>query len=85
MIFKEKSIIDRYNDVLKKQQTLLNVMSNLGRKKDYEVQKIEKKYNEKIDSLVRKQQALAIVADSTQSYISKTRFSDAEIVTKKRD
>ena len=61
MIFKEKSIIDRYNDVLKQQQTLLNEMSNLGRKKDYEVQKIEKKYNEKIDNLVRKQQALAIV------------------------
>ena len=85
MIFREKSIIDRYNDVLKKQQTLLNVMSNLGRKKDYEVQKIQKKYNEKIDSLVRKQQALAIVADSRQTYISKTRFWDAEIVTKKRD
>ena len=85
MIFREKSIIDRYNDVLKQQQTLLNEMSNLGRKKDYAVQKIEKKYNEKIDNLVRKQQALAIVADPTQSYISKTRFSDAEIVTKKRD
>ena len=40
---------------------------------------------EKIDNLIRKQQALAIVADSTQSYISKTRFSEAEIVTKKRD
>lgn len=65
-------VIEEYNDLLKKQQYLNDQMSNLGREKDYKVQKIEKHYQSQIDNLVRDQEALAIVIANIEEYIKKT-------------
>lgn len=65
-------VIKQYNDLLKRQQDLNDQMSNLGREKDYKVQKIEKHYQSQIDNLVRDQEALAIVIANIEEYIKKT-------------
>lgn len=66
------SIIEEYNNLLKEQQRLDDKMSNLGREKDYKVQKIEKQYQSQIDNLIRDQEALAIVISNVEDYIKKT-------------
>ena len=66
------SVIEEYNNLLKEQQRLNDTMSNLGREKDYKVQKIEKHYQSQIDNLVRDQEALAIVIANVEEYIKKT-------------
>lgn len=65
-------VIKQYNDLLKRQQDLNDQMSNLGREKDYKVQKIEKQYQSQIDNLVRDQEALAIVIANIEEYIKKS-------------
>ena len=65
-------VIKQYNDLLKRQQDLNDQMSNLGREKDYKVQKIEKQYQSQIDNLVRDQEALAITISNIEEYIKKT-------------
>lgn len=65
-------VIEQYNDLLKRQQDLNDQMSNLGREKDYKVQKIEKYYQSQIDNLVRDQEALAIVIANIEDYIKKS-------------
>ena len=65
-------VIKQYNDLLKRQQDLNVEMSNLGREKDYKVQKIEKHYQSQIDNLVREQEALAVTISNIEDYIKKT-------------
>ena len=65
-------VIKQYNDLLKRQQDLNDQMSNLGREKDYKVQKIEKQYQSQIDNLIRDQEALAIVITNIEDYIKKS-------------
>ena len=65
-------VIKQYNDLLKRQQDLNDQMSNLGREKDYKVQKIEKHYQSQIDNLVRDQEALAIIIANIEDYIKKS-------------
>lgn len=65
-------IIKDYNNLLKRQQDLDVEMSNLGREKDFKVQKIEKHYQSQIDDLVREQEALAVTIANIEDYIKKT-------------
>ena len=65
-------IIKDYNNLLKRQQDLDVEMSNLGREKDFKVQKIEKHYQSQIDNLVREQEALAVTIANIEDYIKKT-------------
>lgn len=65
-------IIKDYNNLLKRQQDLDVQMSNLGREKDFKVQKIEKHYQSQIDDLVREQEALAVTIANIEDYIKKT-------------
>lgn len=65
-------IIKDYNNLLKRQQDLDVEMSNLGREKDFKVQKIEKHYQSQIDNLVREQEALAVTISNIEDYIKKT-------------
>lgn len=65
-------VIKDYNNLLKRQQDLDVEMSNLGREKDFKVQKIEKHYQSQIDNLVREQEALAVTISNIEDYIKKT-------------
>ena len=46
----EEKVIGKYNKLVGRQQYLIDEMSNVGREKDYKVQKIEREYNFKIDN-----------------------------------
>lgn len=75
-------VINTYNNLIKKQQALADEMSNIGRQKDYEVQKIEKKYQSKIDNLVREQAGLSMLVDSAKRYVEEVSCDQADIVSK---
>ena len=72
----DKTVTDSYNKLINKQQMLEDKMSNLGREKDYKVQKIEKKYDSEIDKVTRELQAVALQIDSVKIYVSKVGESD---------
>lgn len=72
----DKTVTDSYNALINKQQKLEDTMSNLGREKDYKVQKIEKEYDSKIDKIVRELQAVALQIDAVKIYVSKVGESD---------
>ena len=79
-------VIKKYNELLKEQQRLNDKMSDLGREKDYKVQKIEKHYQSQIDNTVRDQEALAITISNIEEYIKKAGGANnlvARNVTKK--
>lgn len=72
----DKTVTDSYNKLINKQQILTDQMSNLGREKDYKVQKIEKEYDSKIDKIVRELQAVVLQIDAVKIYVSKVGESD---------
>lgn len=72
MILNEKSVINKYDALVKLQQNLINEMANTGREKDYKVQKIEKEYEAKIDVITRKLQAVALQIETVQRYVAAT-------------
>jgi hypothetical protein len=77
-----KDVVKSYDALLKKQQKLMDAMSNLGREKDYKVQKIEKKYTSKIDNYIRQQEAVALRVELAKRYVGTTDYEKADIITK---
>ena len=65
----EKSVIDKYNWLINRQQLLIDDMSNLGREKDYKVQKIERDYNSQIDMVTRELQAVSLQIETIKKYV----------------
>lgn len=78
----KKDVIKSYEALVRKQQKLMDEMSNIGREKDYRVQKIEKKYNSKIDNLVRSQQAIALQVEISKRYVNDVNCDNSEIIKK---
>jgi hypothetical protein len=70
MLSNNKDVVKTYNNLIKHQQMLNDKMSNLGREKDYKVQKIEKKYNSKIDDLIRLQNGIELEVEIAKRYVS---------------
>lgn len=81
-MLKEKTVINSYERLIKKQQKLMTKMSNVSRERDYILKKIENKYDSKIDDLVRAQSALNLIVNATQEYVRKTNYEKAEIIEK---
>lgn len=78
----KRDVAKDYDVLMKRQQKLFDKMANAGRKKDYVIQKKEKKYNAKVDILIRKQNALALQIEMAKRYVKDTDVDDAEIVVK---
>lgn len=66
----KKSVVREYNMLLNKQQILIDKMSNLGREKDFKVQKIEREYNSKIEEVAREIRILTRYLSTVKGYIS---------------
>lgn len=77
-----KDVVKSYNALLRKQQKLNDGMSNLGRERDYKVQKIDKKYTSKIDNNIRQQQAVSLKIELIKRYVGDTDFEKANLVNK---
>ena len=81
-MLKERTVINSYERLIKKQLKLMTKMSNVGRERDYKLQKIENKYDSKIADLVREQSALNLIVGATQEYVRKTNYDKANMIDK---
>ena len=55
----KNAVTKSYNKMIKQQQHQLDAMTNLGKSRDLKVEKIDRKYQAKIDNIIRKQKATA--------------------------
>lgn len=89
MLIKERTVINSYKKLIKKQQNLMSKMSNISREKDFKMEKLENRYDSKIDNLVREQASLNLIVAATQEYVRKTNYEKSNIIdkatTKKRE
>lgn len=60
-----------FNRLLNKQQKVEDLLAKTQREKDLKVDTINKKYESKIDKLIRQQQEIDIVVKNTKEYIQK--------------
>ena len=82
MLIKERTVINSYEKLIKKQQKLMSKMSNISREKDFKMEKLENRYDSKIDNLVREQAALNLIVGATQEYVRKTNYEKSNIIDK---
>ena len=62
------SVIDSCDELLRELQLVRDKMSNLGREKDYKVQKISKKYESEIEDYMRQEDAILLQISVAQEY-----------------
>lgn len=86
----KNAVTKSYNKMIKQQQHQLDVMTNLGKSRDLKVEKIDRKYQAKIDNIIRKQKETALQVEIAQRYVTDISIScnNAPVVNKtikKRD
>ena len=79
-MMRDTDTVKSYQALIKRQQETMTKLSNVGREKDYKVQKIEKKYEAQIDDLVRKLDAIDLQIDGAKRYVSSTTYEKADII-----
>lgn len=78
----KRNVVKVYDALLRKQQKLMDGMSNVGREKDYKVQKIEKKYTSEIDEYMRQLDSIGLEIELVKRYVGGTSNEKAEIINK---
>ena len=76
MIPNENAVIKTYEKLIKRQQTLCDDLSNLDRQKEYEVQKIERYYNSKIDDKKRQLIAVSLQIKNIRLYVNDVQMAE---------
>lgn len=79
-MLRDTDTVKSYQALIKRQQETMTKLSNVGREKDYKVQKIEKKYEAQIDDLVRELDAIDLQIDVAKRYVSSTTYEKADII-----
>ena len=81
----KNAVTKSYNKMIKQQQHQLDVMTNLGKSRDLKVEKIDRKYQAKIDNIIRKQKATALQVEIAQRYVTDISMScnKAPVVNKR--
>lgn len=84
-MLKRKNAIKYCDDLMKKQRDNQDLMSNLGRERDYKVEKIHREYQSKIDNCSKLDESLSLQIEMVKKYVAGM-SSDTAIdkVTKKR-
>ena len=59
-----------YNKLLNKKQKVADLIAKTQREKDLKVDTVNKKYETKLDKLMRKQNELEILTVNTQKYVA---------------
>lgn len=67
---KHKLAVNEFNGLLNTKQRFEDKIAKVQRKKDLKVDTINKKYESKLDKLVRKQNELDILVRNSQEYIT---------------
>lgn len=77
----EKEVLNKYDLLLKKQQKIVDELSNLDKEKAYRVEKIEREYNSKIDNKLRESQAISLQIETVKRYVDCVDCENASAVT----
>lgn len=84
-MLKRKSVIKYCDDLMKKQRENQDMMANLGRERDYKVNKINSEYDSKIEACSKLDESLSLQIKMVKDYVSTMATDTAvEKVTKKR-
>ena len=67
---KKNSVAREYSKLVERQQIEQDLMSNLSRQRDYEVDRVDRKYQAKIDASLRRQQALALQIEISKRFVN---------------
>ena len=83
-MLKRNNVIKLCDALLKKQRENQDVIANLGRERDYKVNKINSEYNSKIEECIKKDEALALQIQMVKQYVAAMSYDTAvDKVTKK--
>lgn len=84
-MLKRKNVIRYCDELMKQQRNNQDLMANLGRERDYKVNKINSEYNSKIEECSKLDESLSLQIDMVKKYVA-TMCTDTAIdkVTKKR-
>lgn len=66
----ENKVTKSYNKLVKRQQKEADILFNLQREKDFEVQKLNAHYQALIDDAMRKQQATTLQVNLAKDYVA---------------
>lgn len=84
-MLKRKNAIKYCDDLMKKQRDNQDLMANLGRERDYKVEKINREYQSKIDNCSKLDESLSLQIEMIKKYVAAMCPDTAiEKVTKKR-
>lgn len=84
-MLKRKNVIKYCDDLMRKQRENQDFMANLGRERDYKVNKINSEYDAKIEACSKKDESLSLQIEMVKKYVSCMHGDTAvEKVTKKR-
>lgn len=84
-MLKRKNAIKYCDILMKKQRDNQDLMANLGRERDYKVNKINSEYDSKIEACVKKDESLTLQLDLIKKYVAGIKVETAiDKVTKKR-
>jgi hypothetical protein len=84
-MLKRRNVIKYCDDLMKKQRTNQDKMANLGRERDYKVEKINREYQSQIDNCSKLDESLSLQIEMVKKYVA-TMTTDTAIekVTKKK-
>ena len=84
-MLKRRNVIKYCDDLMKKQRNNQDKMANLGRERDYKVEKINREYQSQIDSCSKLDESLALQIEMVKKYVA-TMTADTAVdkVTKKK-
>ena len=84
-MLKRKNAIKYCDDLMRKQRDNQDMMANLGRERDYKVNKINSEYDSKIESCIKLDESLKLQIDMIKKYAATMTCETAvDKVTKKR-
>ena len=84
-MLKRKNVIKYCDDLMKKQRDNQALMANLGRERDYKVNKIHSEYDSQIEECSKIDEALALQIQMVKQYVAAMNYDTAvDKVTKKR-
>lgn len=67
---KRNSVAREYSKLVERQQKEQDLMSNLSRQRDCEVDRVDRKYQAKIDASLRRQQSLALQIEISKRFVN---------------
>lgn len=85
MILDRNKVTKSYNELVKKQQKEADILFNLQRERDFEVQKLNSHYQALIDDAMRKQQATTLQVNLAKEYVNSISCESSGALNSKKE